>query len=252
MQSNQVQFDRVVFIDHRALTQVPLDFLAKFDFTKTTLHIVSRELVRLNEYFKQLEVTEETSSLIKDRLPQLSKMFSEGKIRCLGAQDEDLTSRLMELLLKKYYRQNIMFVTNDEAQAKRFLPFVPVFEAFGQTFRVISLLDEPKAYDFEEYDAAMEKCGASQTATLTEGREEKPQEEPKEEQGEDMHTNAEVQAENASEEGKEGASKEEQAEIAPEGEADQGDVVSAEQAESAPSAQTEQAGGNDIEDEFNF
>ena len=162
MEQNYAQFDLIVFLDHRSLAEADLSFLDGIDDSKTKVRVMTREVALFNDRYKNMADAEKKKVFKEKKVDLLNRLIGENKLRFLGAADEqDPEYRLLAILVGKYYRQNVLLITNDAEKAKPFLPLIPVYEVFGQVLKIISLTDTATEYAFEDSRKALAKLSAA-------------------------------------------------------------------------------------------
>ncbi len=166
MEQKDIQFDLIFFVDYRALAEGDFSFFDNIDYERAKVRILTPEISAFNDHYKSISDAAAKQNFKKTRVDFLNRLITENKLKSLGGENEQKTEyHLLEILVKKYYLQNVLIVSNNAQKAELFLPLVPVFEAFGHTLKVVSLTDSVTEYEFKGRGDALAKLSARQETT---------------------------------------------------------------------------------------
>ena len=162
------KFDLAFIVDAGALIEGKFSAFGEFDFAKTKIRVFATEIEKFNAYYKGLTDATQKSAFKAEKINLLNTLINEKKMGCLnGTEADKLDYKLIEILLKKYFSQSILVISNDKNKADAYLPLVPVYEAFGQCLTVAKLgKDGFEEYSYECYDEA-KKALVTPTAVST-------------------------------------------------------------------------------------
>lgn len=152
------KFDLVFFVDGTSLIEGDLSVFDTFNET-AKVRLFAPEVDKVNEHYKGIQDPAAKSAFKGERIGRLNTLVNQKKIAFLnGTQEDRLDYKLIEILLKRYFTQSVLIVSNCEQKAAAYLPLVPVYEAFGQCLAVVKLTaDGFVSYEYECYEQAMEK-----------------------------------------------------------------------------------------------
>ena len=175
------KFDLVFFVDGTSLIEGDLSVFDAFNET-TKVRLFAPEVDKVNAHYKGIQDPTAKSAFKGERIGRLNTLVNQKKIAFLnGTQEDRLDYKLIEILLKRYFTQSVLIVSNSEQKAAAYLPLVPVYEAFGQCLAVVKLTaDGFVSYEYECYEQAMEKLVKApvSVAPVTPVNESKPADTP--------------------------------------------------------------------------
>lgn len=149
-------FDCIFFTDVDSLLYGDLSFLENTDLLAGKIYILSSVVEKFNAAFASTPSEDKTD--INGRIAIINGLLKEKKMTILsdGKKIADVGSvNLLKFLISRYYLKNIMIICNDGNEVTNYLPFIPIYEAFGKMFTITALRDSFEPFDYDKYDEAV-------------------------------------------------------------------------------------------------
>lgn len=147
------KYDYVFVLDCNSILNVK--FFSIYDIETADIRIVTTEMVKLNNMIRTEDDLLKRQKYI-DVVTKINEFAENKQILFLDGKNEDsINCKLLEVVCKNYYSKNILVISNDSTKVEKFLPLIPVYEAFGKVLDVGYIEAMLGFYEYKETEQAL-------------------------------------------------------------------------------------------------